>query len=60
MIVMLSTPDFPKNYTYAMPGSWMSKVLRISGYASVTAVRKWPCFPEYLTLVNVFISAHVR
>ena len=32
-------PDFPKNYTYAMPGSWISKALRISRCAFVTSVR---------------------
>ena len=28
-----------KNYTYAMPGSWISKALRISRCALVTSVR---------------------
>ena len=31
--------NFPKNYTYAMPGSWISKDLRISRCALVTSVR---------------------
>ena len=29
-----------RNYNEALPGSWMSKALRISHYASVTSVRK--------------------
>ncbi|MEA2014700.1 MAG: glycosyltransferase family 2 protein [Thermodesulfobacteriota bacterium] len=32
-------PNFPKNYTYAMPGSWISKALRISRCALVNSVR---------------------
>jgi len=32
-------PNFPKNYTYALPGSWISKALRISRCALVTSVR---------------------
>jgi hypothetical protein len=32
-------PNFPKNYTYAMQGSWISKDLRISRCALVTSVR---------------------
>ncbi len=38
-IILLNNLISRKNYTYAMPGSWISKDLRISRCALVTSVR---------------------